>query len=186
MDRKLKRLLALYLAAATGCAIIACFGILADRYAASLMETFDIYQTLKINKANVKNSIKTMDASMARLRAEIPQDFSREAVESSILLTFDELKSRLKGCQVSIGSLERKEAEITLPVTIQGMLTDYRVFLNNIGALQALKFPFFAISEVSFGKSEEISKEGKDKKMPVLFEIKGALTMQTNLPGGGQ
>ena len=134
----------------------------------------------------MKNSIKTMDATMARLRTEIPEDFSREAVEASILLTFDDLKSRLKGCRVSIGGLERQEAEITLPVTIQGIINDYRVLLNNIGALQALKFPFFAISEVSFGKSEESSRDGKDKPMPVMFEIKGALTMQTNLPGAGQ
>jgi hypothetical protein len=186
MDRKLKRLFAVYIAAATGCAIVVCLGILADRYAASLNETFDTYQTLKINKANMKHSIKAIEAATARLRAEIPRDFSREAVESSILLTFDDLKSRLKGYQVSIGSLERKEAEIALPVTIQGILTDYRVFLNNLGALQALNFPFFAISKVSFGKSEETAKGRKDKPMPVLFEIKGALTMQTHLPGAGQ
>ena len=51
MDRKLKRLLSFYLTAAACCAVIVCLGIVADRYAASLMETFDVYQTLKINKA---------------------------------------------------------------------------------------------------------------------------------------
>jgi hypothetical protein len=184
MDRKLKRLLAFYIAAATCCATIVCLGIVADRYAASLMETFDVYQTLKINKANMKNSIKTMDVAMARLRAEVPEDFSKEAVESSILLTFDDLKSRLKGCQIAIGGLEHKDGAISLPVNIQGILTNYRVFLNNLGALQALNFPFFAISEVSLGKSEEMARDGKAKQMPVLFKIKGALTMQTSLPGG--
>jgi hypothetical protein len=183
MDTKLKRLFVTYVASALCCATIVSAGIVVDRYAAAQLATFNVYQTLLVNNSNMKNAIKNMDVAIARIRSEIPPDLSREAMEADILATFDDLKSRFKNCHVAFTGFHRHDDEISLPVTIRGLVTDYYKFLGDLGYLQERKFPFFLIAEVAVRKSEP---SGKNEKEPVVFEIKGELTMHGNLPGPGQ
>jgi hypothetical protein len=183
MDTKLKRLFVFYMASALCCAIIISAGVVVDRYAAAQLATFNVYQTLLVNNSNMKRAIKNMDVAIAQIRSEIPTDLSREAMEADILSAFDGLKSRFKNCHVAFAALQRHDDEISLPVTIRGLVTDYHKFLGDIGYLQERKFPFFLIAEVAVTKSEQSSKEEKE---PVIFEVKGKLTMHGNLPGTGQ
>jgi hypothetical protein len=183
MDTHLKRWFVAYAASALCCAIIVSAGVLVNRYAAAQLETFNVYQTLLVNKSNMKNAIKNMDVAIAQIRSEIPGDLGREALQADILVAFDDLKSRFKNCQVAIAGFQRHEDEISLPVTIRGPVTNYHKFLDDIGYLQERKFPFFFIAEIAVTKSERSDKEEKE---PVVFEIKGAFAMRGILPGTGQ
>jgi hypothetical protein len=176
MDRKVKRLLVFYITSALCCTLVFCGGILADKYASSLLTSYDLFQTIKVKKVNMKEAIKNIDVAIAQVRAEMPRNMGQESSEADILLALDILKSRLKSCAISIDTLEKKDDDITLPVTIRGVLSDYHKFMNDLGYIQALRFPFFVISTMSIDKLE------REQKEIVIFEIKGALTMRTNFP----
>jgi hypothetical protein len=182
MDTHLKRWFVIYLASALCCALSVSAGVLVNRYAAAQLDTFNVYQTLLVNKSNMKNAIKNMDVAIARIRSEIHGDLSREALEADILAAFDDLKAHFKNCHLSVAGFQRHDDEISLPVTIRGPVTNYHKFIGDIGYLQDRKFPFFFIAEVAVTKSE---RSNTDEKEPVIFEIKGKLTMHGNLPGTG-
>jgi hypothetical protein len=177
MDRKVKRLLILYIASALCCTLVFCGGILADRYASSLLKSYDLFQTIKVRKVNMKEAIKNIDLAISQVRTEMPGGMSAETTEAEVLLALDILKSRLKSSSISIDALEKNENDVILPVVIRGALSDYQTFMNDLGYLQSLKFPFFVIHSLSLDKLE------REKKELVVFEIKGVLTMRTNFPG---
>jgi hypothetical protein len=177
MDLRIKRLLFLYIASALCCTIFFCGGILADKYAASLLTSYDQFQTIKVKKVNMKDAVRDIDLAIAQVRAGMPRDINLESSEADVLLALDILKSRFKSYTVTIDALEKKETGVTLPVTIRGVLADYTKFMDDLGYLKALKFPFFVISTVSIDKLERAQKE------LVVFEIKGILTMGTTFPG---
>jgi len=177
MDRKVKKLLILYITSALCCTLIFCGGILADKYASSLLTSYDLFQSIKVKKVNMKEAIKNIDLAILQVRAEMPSGMSAETTEADVLLTLDILKSRLKSSSISIDALEKKEDDIILPVTIRGALSDYQKFMHDLGYLQSLTFPFFVIRSLSLDKLE------REKKEIVVFEIKGTLTMRTNFPG---
>ena len=177
MDRKVKRLLILYITSALCCTLVFGGGILADKYASSLLTSYDLFQTIKVKKVNMKEAIKNIDLAISRVRTEMPGEMSAETTEADVLLALDVLKSRLKSSSISIDALEKKEDDVILPVTIRGALSDYQRFMNDLGYLQSLKFPFFVIRSLSLDKLE------REQKEIVSFEIKGVLIMRTNFPG---
>ena len=138
MDRKIKKLLFLYIASALCCSIVFGGGILADKYASSLLTSYDLFQTIKVKKVNMKEAVRDIDLAIAKVRAGMPRDMSLETSEANVLLALDILKSRFKSYTVTIEILEKKEAEITLPIVIRGILTDYAKFMEDIGYLPLL------------------------------------------------
>jgi hypothetical protein len=70
---------------------------------------------------------------------------------------------------VTVTNIEDKGNEIQLPVNIKGPLRDYTTMVNQVGYLQSLKFPFFAINGI------KISKSDVQAKSLTTFEIAGVL-----------
>jgi hypothetical protein len=66
MDRKVKRLLVFYITSALCCTLVFCGGILADKYASSLLTSYDLFQTIKVKKVNMKEAIKNIDVAIAQ------------------------------------------------------------------------------------------------------------------------
>jgi hypothetical protein len=178
MDRKLKRLLFFYTVSAF-CAVVFISGaILSGRYITSLSNTLNQFQTLKTNHIKMKGSIKEMEITSAKIQSMIPHNYKVEEMEGAILLAVDSIRSRMKGADMKVGTFERKENEVSLPVTIVGTIQDYTMFVHDLGYLQAMTSPFVFINSVSLSKS---STEAKDA---VAFDIKGVLRIQSRTTGG--
>jgi hypothetical protein len=96
-------------------------------------------------------------------------DFDTHLPEEFILMSLDDLKIRMDDADITITKIEDKGSEVQLPVTIKSPLRDYTAMVNQVGYLQSLRFPFFAISGV------KISKSGEKANVQTAFEITGAL-----------
>jgi hypothetical protein len=179
MDAKLKRLL-LYYAVSAFCATVLISGsILTETYVASLSDTLNKFQTLKINGVKMKEASKHMDETLVNVRSIFPSYDKTEALEGSILTTVDSIKSHMKGVDITVANFEKKGDEIALPVTIAGQIRDYTVFINNINYLQSLTLPLFYIDSLS------ISHQSDEKNAVIKFDIKGTLKMQSVNMGSG-
>jgi hypothetical protein len=108
----------------------------------------------------------------------IPPNYHTEEMEGAILTTVDAIKTRMKGADINLANLEKKENEVTLPVSITGAMNEYASFINDVGYLQSLVSPFMFISSISISKSSD------EKKGAVIFEIKGTLKMRSFGTGG--
>jgi hypothetical protein len=178
MDQRLKRLL-IYYAVSAFCATALISGaIISDRYITSLSNTLNQFQTLKINSVKMKTATKDMDKLSVNVGSLIPPHYQTEEMEGAILTTVDAIKTRIKGADINLSNLEKKENEVSLPIIITGAMGEYASFINDIGYLQSLASPFMFISSISISKSPD------EKKSAVLFEIKGTLKMRSFGTGG--
>jgi hypothetical protein len=178
MDAKLKKLLRYYAASALCATMLISGAFLTENYMTSLSDTLDKFQTLKINSVKMKEASRKAGETLATVRSAFSSYDKTEAMEGTILTTLDSMKARMKNSDITVTKFEKKGNEIELPVTVNGTIQDYAIFINNIGYLQSLPSPVFYISGVT------ISDQSDEKNAVINFEIRGALKMQT-APAGG-
>jgi len=178
MDIKLKRLLIYYAVSAFLATVLISGAMLSDRYIASLSNTLNQFQTLKINHYKMKGAVREMEATSSKVHSIIPSDYKPEEMEGAILASVDSIKSRIKGSNVAIENFNKKDNEVSLPVTITGNMGDYTIFINNLSYLQSLTSPFFFIDTVSISKSSDEAHEA------VVYSIKGFLRIKSRTTGG--
>ena len=179
MDAKLKRLLLYYAASALCATVLVSGSLLSETYFASLSDTLNKFQTLKINSVKMKEASKHMDETLVSVRSIFPSYDKTEALEGSILTTVDSIKSHTRGIDITVANFEKKGDEIALPVTLAGQIRDYTVFINYVGYLQSLTLPLFHIDSLS------ISDQSNEKTAVINFDIKGTLKMQSANMGSG-
>jgi hypothetical protein len=178
MDQRLKRLLIYYAASAFCATAIISGAIISDSYITSLSNTLNQFQTLKINSVKMKTATKDMDKLSVNIGSLIPPNYHAEEMEGAILTTVDAIKTRMKGADINLANLEKKENEVALPIFITGAMGEYALFINDVEYLQSLASPFMFISSISISKSSD------EKKSSVIFEIKGTLKIRSFGTGG--
>jgi hypothetical protein len=177
MDDRLKRLFVYYGVSVVCAAVILSAIIITGKYAAVLSDTLVKYDTIKNNAQLMKRTDKNIQAQIAQVKSMLPGVFTPELAEGVIVMTLDKMAARLKDADVIVGPFEKKEGEVSLPVTLSGRLEDYRAFINYIGYLQSLNAPFFAINSVT------IAAKIGDKQPGVHYEVRGHLKVKTYTAG---
>jgi len=178
MDSKLRRLLIYYTVSAMLAATLISGTVLSSRYIASLSNTLNQFQTLKINHYKMKSAIREMEATALKVHSVIPSDNRPEEMEGAILGTVDAIKSRMRGATVVLEDFNKKESEVSLPITITGNISDYTIFINNLSYLESLTSPFLFIDTLSMAKSPGEAHE------TIAYSIKGILRIQSQMAGG--
>ncbi|MEW6740732.1 MAG: hypothetical protein ACOYU2_00075 [Nitrospirota bacterium] len=152
--------------------------IISKRYSDSLSNTQKKLQTARMNLVSMKDAQVDMEKTIADLKAIVPSDFASRTPEEHIFIGLDELKFRMKNAEIVVTNMEYKGDEVSLPVTIKSSISgkaagkDYALFMNDIGYLQSMGFPFFYIGSISMVQSQD--------RASVSYEIKGALkTLKT-------
>ncbi len=152
--------------------------IISKRYSDSLFNTQKKLQTARMNLVSMKDAQVDMEKTIADLKAIVPSDFASRTPEEHIFIGLDELKFRMKNAEIVVTNMEYKGDEVSLPVTIKSSISgkaagkDYASFMNDIGYLQSMGFPFFYIGSISMVQSQD--------RASVSYEIKGALkTLKT-------
>ncbi|MCL4455998.1 MAG: hypothetical protein M1147_02640 [Nitrospirae bacterium] len=165
---KLKHLLTAYIAVSILLIAVVSGIIVAKKYGDSAFATLKSLQTAKQNVFSMREAIEDIDKTIAEAKMILPDAFNKKTAEELMYIRIDELKSRFRDAEVSITNIEYKGNEISMPVGIKAnKMKDYTAFVNNIGYLQSLKFPFFFISSVAVFQSQD--------KTSVSYEIKGTL-----------
>lgn len=174
----MKRTLSYYIISGVLFLMVLAGVIISKRYSDSLLDTQKKLETVKINLMSMKDAQVDMEKTIADLKAIVPSDFASRTPEEHIFIGLDELKFRMKDAEIVVTNMEYKGEEVSLPVTIKSSISgkaagkDYASFMNDIGYLQSMGFPFFYISSISMSQSQD--------KASVSYEIKGALkTLKT-------
>lgn len=164
---RLKRAILCYMIAGLVFVMTASTIVLAIKYRDSLAETVNTLQKARLNLVQVRDTSRAVDSALSGIKAVLPPRLLSIPPEEMLLAGLDDLKARMKGSEISVANIERKNDEISLQVQIRSSMTDYTGFVNSVGYLQSLQFPFFSITNISLT-------QGPDK---VLCEIKGSLRM---------
>lgn len=174
----MKRSLSYYIISVILFLIVLTGVIISKQYSDSLSNTYKKLQAARSNLISMKDAQVDMEKTIADLKAIVPSDFASRTPEERIFIGLDELKFRMKNAEIVVASMEYKGGEVSLPVTIKSSISgktarkDYTAFINNIGYLQSMSFPFFSISNISMEQSQD--------RASVSYEIKGALkTLKT-------
>jgi len=149
--------------------------VISKQYSDSLSNTRKKLQAARSNLISMKDAQIDMEKTIAESKEIIPSDFASKSPEERIFIGLDELKYRMKNAEIVVTNIEYKGDEVSLPVTIKSSISsktaakDYAAFVNNIGYLQSMGFPFFYIGSISMVQSQD--------RASVSYEIKGTLKM---------
>jgi hypothetical protein len=156
--------------------------IISKRYNDSLSNTQKKLQAARSNLISMKDVQGDMGKTITDLKEIVPSDFASRTPEERIFTGLDELKFRMKNAEIVVTNMEYKGDEVSLPVTIKSSISgkaaakDYASFVNDIGYLQSMGFPFFTIGSISMVQSQD--------RASVSYEIKGALKTLKTAEGG--
>ncbi|MBI5328948.1 MAG: hypothetical protein HZB80_11785 [Deltaproteobacteria bacterium] len=138
-------------------ASLAVFCVLAlNKYIDSLDDTINKLGTIKINLSEMSAESQKIDMVLSKIKSSfLPHDFYVKPADYQIFRAVDDLKSRFAGEDIAITNIEDKGDLLALPVNITGSVKSYTDFVNKVGYLSTLEFPFFSIASVSLFKREE-------------------------------
>lgn len=151
--------------------------ILMKKYVGSLYATLDRLQEFNVQYIKVRAAIDDIEKSLIQLKSMLPRDTSGQSKEEHMLVALDDLKSKAGLSEITVANIENKDADLQLPVTIRAPLKDYTSFVNFVGYLQSLKFPFFGITGMKLQRNEDAT-----ASVP-SFELKGALKFPKTTSG---
>ncbi len=160
-----------YLAAGLAFTIILLSVLLCNKYGDSIAATVDVLQKARLNLMNVRDVGRAVDSALSGIKAALPSNMPSGTPEELLFAGLDDLKSRMRDAEITVENAEQRGDEISLPVQIKSGIRNYTDFVNTVGYLQSLRFPFFSITNISVAQVQE--KEWTS----VHYEIKGALRM---------
>jgi hypothetical protein len=181
VQKKLKPFFVSYILALAVFLLVLSCAVLFNRYASTLGETLDKLYILKINFIKVKNTIEDIKGTLRDSGQLIPPGRSKGTSATYMYSGLDTLRSYVGKAHVTVAAIEDKGNELRMPLTITGAVADYPVFLNSVGRLQSMRFPFFAITNLTMAKN--ITTAGG---AAVSFEIQGVLSTPKLEPDAGQ
>ena len=172
-----KKLSRLYLYYGAACIIFMASltaAMLCQKYEESLNRTIDKLYKMKTSSSRIDMAVKEIEASLPDISKRVPSAIFQEPSEKFIFAGLDIIKSRMAGGEITFGALENKDTELRLSVTVTGTISDYRLFVRNVGDLQSMRFPFLSITGLSLSGND---KEGKGA---VAYEVQGVLSVPKN------
>jgi hypothetical protein len=183
-DRKLKRLFMSYIIVSVIFLAVIVFCIIVKEYMDSLNETLKELRSFRTNITRIKDTTIEMKHSIETINATISTDYFYNSSEKQLLMGLDTLKTTMKNDTVMVTEFLYTDAEISLPVSVRGVMSNYPSLVSDIGKLQSLKFPFFSIKGITMKKGETIQvvKEANEigERKATIYEINGELRLPKN------
>lgn len=176
-DKKLQRLLVVYGAFSVLFLAILAAGILLSDYARSNNETEKNLERIRSGLVRIEGATKEIRGSIVTVEKTIPVSIFKESPELQVLSGLDDLKGAMRYASIHVTEIGATDNKIVLPVTIRGFLADYSTFVNDVGRLQAMRFPFMNIRGIQINKEEtgNTAPAGQKRSGRVVYEITGEL-----------
>lgn len=178
-DKKLQRLFIIYgIFSAFLLATLIAGRVLSD-HARSSNETEKNLEHIRSSLVRIEGATKDIRRSVVTIERTIPLSIFKETPQRQLLSGLDDLKDTMKHASIHVAEIAASDNKLVLPITIRGLITDYSSFVNDIGRLQAMRFPFVNIRGIEI-KNEDIDKKAQTtarQKRPdrIVYEISGEL-----------
>ncbi|MFN3479875.1 MAG: hypothetical protein ACK415_05770 [Thermodesulfovibrionales bacterium] len=141
-----------------------------SRYESSLLDAIGKFELIQINTAKLNQSTAEIDSVKKKITAMLPPNYASKTHRELILLTLDDIKMTLKGSEITVTDFDNKAGDLSLQVNIKIPVDNYAALVNRIGYLQSLRFPHFAIKNMTIEKAS-------DKEGVIISKIEGLLKM---------
>lgn len=179
-DKKLRKLFAVYAIVSALFLAILITGIVLRDYARSYDETVKNLEHIRSGLVRIEGATRDIKSSIVTVEKTVPLRLFSESPQRQLLSGLDDLKGNMKYASIHIAEIGTQDNRIALPVTIRGVMTDYSLFVNDIGKLQAMSFPFVNILGIQIRKEEAAAKQEPGpagRKLPdrVIYEITGEM-----------
>jgi len=157
-------------------------GIILNKYTHSLYETSEKFQEFNIKYFNIMGAITDIDRTITIIKRMLPGEYDTRTPEEFIFMGLDDIKSMFSDAEVTITNIEDRGNDVQLPVVIKSTLKDYSLFVNQVGYLQSLKFPFFSISAIKISKGDEKSSAYSTYEITGILKFPRATVSQATVP----
>lgn len=125
----------------------------------------------------VTHGIENRTQTLATLKSQFVKDGFTQSTAQIVYRKMDDILVAYKPDEFSIGSLEKKGSDVSLPFTLKFTGTDYNRFLTIISELQRGTYPISQVSSLSIVQTSRGGKNG------LLFTIMGSITsIEKSLP----
>lgn len=161
----MKRLFICYAISGLLFVIILSGAVALNGYKTSVLDTLNKLHTVRANLAIMEGAINDMDITISEAERAIPHDLKIKTPERLIFTALDKLKARMYLAEIRVSPIVINEVKVSLPVVIRAEMKNYTALVNNVGYLEALRFPFFSIDDISISRNEEL----------ISYEIRGRL-----------
>ena len=108
--------------------------------------------------ARVQEASRNRKQALAALKARLAQGVETTSPERMIYGKVDEIKTRLKPDDMTIGSVEKKGGDASLQYTLKFINPSYCDLLNSISRLQQAVFPFSPVDSIAISAAEQAGK----------------------------
>jgi hypothetical protein len=176
-EQRLRKNYVLYVFAAVLFTVTLSVAVVVQRYCTEMRDTVDKLKTLSGSSVRVKRATLSAQEALVRIKREVPGNYLSSSVENTVYQTVDAIREQARNAEVVVESLQDRDNEVLLPITIKGTLDDYAGFLKLLHLLESLRFPFFSTSEL-------VMTHEADK--PANYELRGSVrTFKPSEAGDG-
>lgn len=168
---ELKRPVTFHLIAGIVLSAIIVSVIVLAKYEKSLSDTTKRSGLIRTNALKVEQAVIDTDSAMRKIDGLLPSYYHSRSHKEIMLLALDGIKTAIKGADITVTNFDERGGEIILPVNISIPVDSYLHLVSNIGYLQSMNFPFFAIKNIVIEKAA-----GKPSDA-ILCKIEGSLRM---------
>ena len=117
----------------------------------------------------IQTAIQDRRTALTTIKSHFAVNAPKITSARQIYSLVDEMTARYKPDDMTIGSLENKDGDVTLKYTLNFSKIDYSALLNTIGQLQSSLFPFTPVESVT------ISQRENQGRAEVLYVITGRI-----------
>jgi len=168
---ELKRPVTFHLIAGIVLSAIIVSAVVIAKYEKSLSDTTKRSGLIRTNALKMEQAVTDMDSVMKKIDSLLPSYYHSRSHKEIILLSLDGIKTTIKSADITVTNFDERGGEIILPVNISIPVHNYVQLVNDIGYLQFLNFPFFAIRNIVIEKAT-----GKPSNA-IICRIEGSLKM---------
>lgn len=148
----LRQTAARYMIAGIISGLIIFSALVAGKYERNLRETMQRFELIEKNAVKIRQANVNMDMTMDGIDRMLPPNYYSTSNKEYLLLALDTLKANIKDAEIALTGagtgFEEKAGELSLSVNIKIPVKDYVLLVNQIGELQALRFPNFYIKSI--------------------------------------
>lgn len=153
--------------------------LVAGKYERNLRETIQRFELIERNAAKIRQVNVNMDMIMDKVDRILPPNYYSTSNNEYLLLALDTIKSNIKGAEVALTGggtgFEEKAGELSLSVNVKIPVKDYVLLVNQIGELQASRFPNFYIKSIIFDRASGVNASPALQQSAIICSITGYL-----------
>ena len=144
-------------------AILLFLMLLITGYRDNLNNATDSLIKIRHNISGMELSHEDLKSKRASIEKTLPAGYSKKSSRELILLTLEKVRAEMPAAKIDVMNFFKEKDEIKLPVVIKFPVSNYNIFVRNIGYLEKQVFPDFMITGAAVFRVRNSATTGEGK-----------------------